>query len=173
MTIEWLDDEIPGKFKNIEDFLALMDGVQLSLEEKQFVIQVRAEENLQRAKSRANEQPGGIDPSRAHIETERGRVDRYVVMEDTSSSNQGGNPNSALAIEAGRNAYDVTLTNADGEVVSKYEVGSMEGLHILTDAAKLPRRSGGGAKVKRHVKIRMKKRGGGGGRAARRDQGSR
>lgn len=172
MTIEWLDDELPGKYKNLEDFLALMDGVQLSLEEKQFLIRVRAEENLQAANSRRDDEAGAIDASRARIETDRGRVDRYVVLEDTSSSNQGGNPNSALAIELGRNAYDVTLLSPDGETVNEYEVGSMKGLYILTDAANLPRQNKGGAKVKRHVKIRMKK-GGSRGRSARRDKGTR
>ncbi|MFE0964062.1 MULTISPECIES: hypothetical protein [Streptomyces] len=166
MNIDW-EKEVGGK--KLEQFLALEDGVQLSLEEKQFVIRVRAEENLARAKSRIEEQSGPIDASRAQIKTDRGRVDRYVLLEDTSSSNQGGNPNSALAIEAGRNAYDVTLLSPDGEVVREYTVGAMEGLHILTDAANLPAKGGGGAKVRRHVKIRMKKGGRRGGRASRRD----
>ncbi|USH44933.1 hypothetical protein SEA_GREENWEASEL_15 [Streptomyces phage GreenWeasel] len=164
MNIDW-EKEVGGK--KLEQFLALEEGVQLSLEEKQFVIRVRAEENLAAAKSRKD--GGPVDASRAQIKTDRGRVDRYVLLEDTSSSNQGGNPNSALAIEAGRNAYDVTLLSPDGEVVSRYTVGATEGLHILTDAANLPAKGGGGAKVKRHVKIRMKKGGRRGGRTSRRD----
>ncbi|MCS0601103.1 DUF5403 family protein [Streptomyces sp. LP11] len=168
MSIEWLDNGLGSKFKNVEDYLALIDGVQLALEEKQFLIRVRAEENLQRARAGKGKEIGALDPTGATVEVERGRVDRYVVLEDHAVDHQGGNPNSALAIELGRNAYDVTLLNAEGETVNKYTVGSMEGLFILTDAADLPHRDGGGAKVKRHVRIRMKK-GGGGGRTSIRD----
>ncbi|MFE9254038.1 hypothetical protein [Streptomyces sp. NPDC006879] len=165
MSVDW-EDNVKGL--KIEEFLARMDGVQSYLEVPQFKILVRAEENLNAAKSRLAKNQD-IDLSRAHIKAERGRIDRYVVLEDTSSSRQGGNPNSALAIEKGRNAYDVTLLNPEGEVVNEYTVGAMDGLHILTDAARLPRKDKGGARVKRRVKIRMKKGGRASGRASRRD----
>ncbi|MEU6056982.1 hypothetical protein [Streptomyces sp. NPDC047097] len=163
MTIKW-ERAVGGR--KLEQFLALMDGVQLSLTETQFEMQVRAEENLNQAKSRRGG-PGALDASRASIETDRGRVDRFVVLQDSSSSRQGGDVNSALAIELGRNAYDVTVLNAAGDPVREYEVGAMQGLYVLTDAANLPRKRKGGAKGKRHVKVRMK--GGGRGRPSRRD----
>ncbi|MEU8621418.1 hypothetical protein [Streptomyces sp. NPDC048623] len=153
MSIDW---EQAVKGKKLEQFLAMMDGVQGAVEESQFVIGVRAEENLAALRSGRDTKD---DVKGAEIKTDRGRIDRYVILEDVSSSRQGGNVNSALSIELGRNAYDVTLLSPDGETVNEYTVGAKGGSYILTDAARLPRRNKGGAKVKRHVKIRMKKGG--------------
>ncbi|MFE7463102.1 hypothetical protein ACFU6R_03220 [Streptomyces sp. NPDC057499] len=167
MKIEW-EKRVDGK--KFEQFIGLIGGVQLSLEETQFEIRVRAEENLQRVRAAGNSHRGGVpDVGGAEIGTERGRVDRYVTLSDASANRQGGNPNSALSIELGRNAYDVTLLDGDGKTVTKYTVGAMGGTYILTDAADLPHKLKGGAKVKRHVKIRMKKGGRRGGRTSRRD----
>ncbi|MGW4158701.1 hypothetical protein [Streptomyces sp. NPDC004788] len=153
MSIDW---EQAVKGKKLEQFLAMLDGVQGAVEESQFVIRVRAEENLAALRSGRDTKD---DVKGAEIKTDRGRIDRYVILEDVSSSSQGGNVNSALSIELGRNAYDVTLLSPDNETVNEYTVGAKGGSYILTDAARLPRRNKGGAKVKRHVKIRMKKGG--------------
>ncbi|MFE4451422.1 hypothetical protein [Streptomyces sp. NPDC056796] len=141
----------------LERFLAVMPGVREELEWTQFEIMVRAEENLNATKS-SGSKGRSVDTSHASITRESGKIDQFVVMEDKSSSRQGGSPNSALAIELGRGAYDVTVVSPDGDTVNEYTVGAMSGLYILTDAANLPRRRKGGSKSKRHVKIRLKKK---------------
>ncbi|WP_432078677.1 hypothetical protein [Streptomyces sp. YPW6] len=150
MSIEW-ERSVDGK--KLEQFLALMDGVQGELEVKQFEIQVRAEENLQQVKASPKTR-GSV--SQSSIETDRGRVDRYVILQDITTSDSAS-VNSALSIEVGRGAYDVTLQSPDGETISEYTVAGFEGLYILTNAANLPRKSKGGSRTRRHVTIRRKK----------------
>ncbi|MEU5446887.1 hypothetical protein [Streptomyces californicus] len=150
MSIEW-ERSVDGK--KLEQFLALMDGVQGELEVKQFEIQVRAEENLQRVKASPKTR-GSV--SQSSIETDRGRVDRYVILQDITTSDSAS-VNSALSIEVGRGAYDVTLQSPDGETISEYTVAGFEGLYILTNAANLPRKNKGGSRTRRHVTIRRKK----------------
>ncbi|MGW7434720.1 hypothetical protein [Streptomyces sp. NPDC054849] len=163
MKIDW-DESVEGL--KLEEYLALMDGVQGEVEFTQFEIRVRAEENLQRVKQ---DRKSRAAVSNTSIQTERGRVDRYVVLQDIATDEQAGKANSALSIELGRGAYDVTLLNPEGETVNEYTVGAMNGLYILTDAANLPRSRKGGSKVRRHVKIRQKKGGARRGRSSRRD----
>ncbi|MFF3015823.1 hypothetical protein F0344_12455 [Streptomyces finlayi] len=150
MSIEW-ERSVDGK--KLEEFLALMDGVQGELDVQQFEMQVRAEENLQRVKASPKTR-GSV--SQSSIETERGRVDRYVILQDITKSDSAS-VNSAMSIEVGRGAYDVTLLSPDGETVSEYTVAGFEGLYILANAAKLPRKNKGGSRTKRHVTIRRKK----------------
>lgn len=154
MSIKW-EKRVGGM--PLERYLATMDGVREELEWTQFEIMVRAEENLNATKS-SSSKGRSVDTSHASITRESGTIDQFVVMEDTSSSRQGGSPNSALAIELGRGAYDVSVLSPDGDTVNEYTVGAMSGLYILTDAANLPRRRKGGAKSKRHIKIRQKKK---------------
>lgn len=154
MSIKW-EKRVDGM--PLERFLAVMPGVRDELDWTQFEILVRAEENLNATKSASNK-GRSVDTSHASVTRESGKIDQFVVLEDTSSSRQGGSPNSALAIELGRSAYDVTVMSPDGDTVNEYTVGAMDGLYILTDAANLPRRRKGGAKAKRHITIRQKRR---------------
>lgn len=164
MSIKW-EKRVNGM--PLERFLAVMDGVQAELDFTQFEIKAKADEFLNEARS-ANDRGGNISVDRAHIETERGLVDRYVILKDTTSRSQG-DPNSALSIEFGRSAYDVTMRMLDGRVI-KYTVGGFEGLHILTRAAGVPTQRGGGSKARRHVRIVQRRKGGGRrGRTSRRD----
>ncbi|MFJ3775227.1 DUF5403 family protein [Streptomyces sp. NPDC090075] len=135
--------------KKLTEFIALLDGVQAEVDARAFEIAVRAEEALKQHRAE------GI----AQIDIAKGDIDAYVVLEDANGSNSNSNANSAMSIEYGRNGYKVEVVDDTGKVVNTYEVGPMEGLHILEDASHLPRKHGTPVKVPKTVKVR--KRGGG------------
>ncbi|MEU8133239.1 hypothetical protein [Streptodolium elevatio] len=164
MSVQW-EKRVNGM--PLERFLAVMDGVQAELDFVQFEIKAKADEFLNEARS-ARGRGGSVAVDRAHIETESGWVDRYVILEDTTSRSQG-DPNSALSIEFGRSSYDVTMRMLDGRT-HKYTVGGFEGLRILSRAAGVPTKRGGGPKARRHVRIVQRRKGGARrGRTSRRD----
>ncbi|AWY07578.1 hypothetical protein SEA_YOSIF_14 [Streptomyces phage Yosif] len=117
--------------KKIEKFIALNDGVQGELDNRAFEIGVRAEGYLLEHR---------LD-GHAQIEVERGRVDRYVVLNDERGQK------AAMSIEYGRAAQEVEVTDPDtGEKTTK-KVGEMEGLYILARAANLPKKRKGKVKL--------------------------
>jgi len=145
--------------KKIGEIIAMVDGVQAEVDARAFEIGVRAEELLLQHRAE------GV----AQIEIVKGDIDAYVVLADANGTNKKDNANSALSIEFGRSAYDVEVVDQQGQYVTEYTVGAMEGLHILEQASHLPKKSGAPVKVKRK-KVRIirrkkakkaKKRGGG------------
>lgn len=121
--------------KNLEDFLANMDGVQDTLALSAADIAVDADALLK------DHHAEGI----AHIEVLEGDVDRYVCLVDSNITNdETADSNSALSIEFGRAGY---IDPETGE-----EWGAMEGLHILSEAAGLARIKGKRAAKKRRRK---------------------
>jgi len=139
-------------YKNTPKIIAQHEGVQAEIWERTFEIAVRAEELLLQHRAE------GI----ARIDMAKGDIDAYVVLEDTNATNKGSGANSALSIEYGRNAYTVEVVDETGKVVNTYEVGAMEGLHILEEASHLPKRGGPKARVPKTVKVKAKKKRGGG-----------
>lgn len=111
------------KGRPIAKFIALMDEVQDELDNRTFEIAVRAEEALLQHRFEGH----------AAIEVDKGKVDRYVTLSDERGQK------AAMSIEYGRSAYTVERTAPDG---SKYEVevGAMEGLFILHNAAHLQKK---------------------------------
>jgi hypothetical protein len=110
--------------KPIAQALAKLGGVQDHLDDVVFEMGVRAEELLAEHRQEGH----------AYIDIERGRIDRYVVLNDERGQK------AAAAIEYGRRAYGIT---EDGEVVEDDDpravrvVGEMEGLMILHKATHL------------------------------------
>jgi hypothetical protein len=140
--------------KNLEEVIALVDGVQAEIDERAFEIGVRAEELL------LQHRVEGV----AQIEIVKGDVDSYVVLADANGTNAKSGANSAASIEFGRAAYDVELVDENNKLVNMYTVGATEGLHILEKASHLPKKHGPKvkpAKKKVRVKTKTKKRGGG------------
>jgi hypothetical protein len=139
-------------YKNTPKVIAQHEGVQAEIWERTFEIAVRAEELLKQHRAE------GI----ASIDMAKGNIDAYVVLEDKNATNKGTGANSALSIEYGRNAYQVVVVDDAGKAVTTYEVGAMEGLHILEEASHLPKRGGPKASVPKVVKVKAKKKRGGG-----------
>jgi hypothetical protein len=137
--------------KKITEVIASLDGVQDAIWERTFEIAARAEALL--VQHRAE----GI----ARIDMAKGDIDAYVVLEDANATNARSSNNSALSIEFGRAGYTVQVINDQGEVINEYEVGPMQGLHILEEASHLPKRSRGRAPIQKVVKVKARKRGGG------------
>jgi RecA/RadA recombinase len=126
--------------------------VQAEVEERAFEIGVRAEELLLQHRAE------GI----AQIEIAKGKIDSYVVLTDANATNRKTNANSAASIEFGRSGYKVEVVDETGKVVDTYEVGPMEGLHILEEAAHLPKKQGPKVRAKTvRIKANRRKRGGG------------
>lgn len=116
--------------RKFEEFIAYLDNVQWEVDSRALEVAERAE-NLLR-----DHRVDGI----AHIETEKGDVDSYVVLVDSNVTNiEDGDSNSALSIEFGRAGW----IDQDGKTW-----GEMAGLHILASAANLPK-SGGKRSAKR------------------------
>ncbi|WP_405056967.1 DUF5403 family protein [Kribbella sp. NBC_01505] len=115
--------------RSMEKGLARHPGVQDYMVEATFEIGVRAEDLLLEHRQEGH----------ASIEIENGRVDHYVILSDERGQK------AALSIEYGRDAYDVTWEDKDGEEHT-YTVGAMAGLYILHQAAHL--RGGRKGKVK-------------------------
>jgi hypothetical protein len=141
--------------KNLEQFIAELDGVQAEVDERAFEIGVRAEELLLQHRAE------GI----AQIEIAKGDIDSYVVLTDANGTNKKAGANSAASIEFGRSAYDVEVVDETGRVINEYTVGAMQGLHILEQASHLPKKNGPKVRQKK-VRIKAKtkkakKRGGG------------
>jgi hypothetical protein len=144
--------------KKMSEIIASLPEVQDEVDARAFEIGVRAEELLLQHRAE------GI----AQIDIAKGDIDTYVVLEDTNGTNAKSNANSAMSIEFGRSAYDVEVVDQQGQYVTEYTVGAMEGLHILETASHLPKKHGPAVKVHRQ-KIRIirrkkkktKKRGGG------------
>ncbi|ATI18635.1 hypothetical protein SEA_AMETHYST_13 [Streptomyces phage Amethyst] len=141
--------------KNMAEFIASLPEVQDEVDNRAFEIGVRAEELL------LQHRVEGI----AQIEIAKGDIDAYVVLTDANGTNSKSGANSAASIEFGRSAYDVEVVDETGKVVDEYTVGAMEGLHILSQASHLPKKSGPRVKgKKRRIKAKAgktKKRGGG------------
>lgn len=77
----------------------------------------------------------------AHIEVESHDVDRFVCLVDSNVTNEeSATNNSALSIELGRAGY----IDEHGQTY-----GEMEGLYILSTAARVPRKRGRIAKIYR------------------------
>ncbi|WP_406192363.1 DUF5403 family protein [Streptomyces griseus] len=139
--------------KKMTEVIASLDEVQGEIWSRTFEIAARAEALL--VQHRAE----GI----AKIDMLKGDIDGYVVLEDTNRNNTGsgkGKANSAASIEFGRNAYEVEVVNDRGQVVDSYEVGSMDGLYILTEASHLPKKRRT-VRAPKTVKVKRRKRGGG------------
>lgn len=130
--------------------IAELDGVQNEIWERTFQIAARAEAAL------VQHRVEGI----AQIDMAKGDIDAYVVLEDTNATNKKKGANSAASIEFGREGYEVEVVDTAGNVVNEYEVGPMEGLYILTEAANLPKKQRN-VRTPRKVKIKQRKRGGG------------
>ncbi|MFH8414359.1 DUF5403 family protein [Streptomyces collinus] len=138
--------------KNMAEFIASLPEVQGEVDNRAFEIGVRAEELL------LQHRVEGV----AQIEIAKGDIDAYVVLADANGTNSKSGANSAASIEFGRSAYDVEVVDETGKVVDEYTVGAMEGLHILSRASHLPKKSGQRVKgKKRRIKAKSKKRGGG------------
>ncbi|MGW5130880.1 DUF5403 family protein [Streptomyces sp. NPDC004135] len=135
--------------KNMAEFIATLPEVQAEVDERAFEIGVRAEELLLQHRAE------GI----ARIEIAKGDIDSYVVLTDANATNAKKTANSAASIEFGRAGYTVDVVDETGKVVDSYEVGPMEGLHILEQASHLPAKQR--PKVRGPKRVRVKKRGGG------------
>lgn len=165
--IQW-EKRVDGR--KLEQFLALMPGVQESLTETRFRMQVAAEKELAQVRSNSKTRGGSVG-EHASIEVHHEHVDHYLILKDVSTSSVKGAPNSALAIELGRSAYEVTLER-DGQDPYRYTVGAMKGTFILHHATGLPETRKGGSGGRRHITITQgRRRGRGRGRSARRDKG--
>ncbi|WP_031513699.1 DUF5403 family protein [Streptomyces sp. NRRL F-5123] len=117
-------------YQRTPKLIAQLPEVQEAIWERTFEIAARAEELL------VAHRYEGI----AQVDIAKGDIDAYVVLEDTNVTNASGGANSAASIEFGRNGYNVQVVNDQGEVVSEYTVAPAEGLHILEDASRLPRK---------------------------------
>ncbi|MFI5863560.1 hypothetical protein [Streptomyces sp. NPDC051546] len=128
--------------RNIEEFIALNDGVVHELDNRTFQIAVRAETYLQEHQDyeeEVEEETGVRADGHSFIDIERGKIDRYVVLNDERGQN------AALSIEYGRAAYEVERTDKDGNTRT-VEVGAMPGLYILARASNLPKKRKGRVK---------------------------
>ncbi|MGW0861294.1 DUF5403 family protein [Streptomyces sp. NPDC002611] len=145
--------------KKMSEFIALLPEVQDEIDRRAFEIGVRAEDLLLQHRAE------GV----AQIDVVKGDIDSYVVLEDTNGTNRKSGANSAMSIEFGRSAYSVEVVDQNGQYVTEYTVGAMEGLHILEQASHLPKRTEAPVKVhrqkvriiRRKKKSKGKKRGGG------------
>lgn len=132
---------IKGKIrgKNIEEVIALNEGVVHELDNRTFQIAVRAETYLQEHQDyekEVEEETGVRADGHSFIDIARGKIDRYVVLSDERGQN------AALSIEYGRDAYEVEVTDEDGNTRT-VEVGAMAGLYILARASNLPKKRKG------------------------------
>lgn len=143
-------DSPRGPKDKLHKLIAELDGVQGEIWERTFEIAARAEALL--VQHRAD----GV----AQIDMAKGDIDAYVVLEDKNASNKPAGANSAASIEFGRSAYEVEVVDSSGDVVREYEVGAMEGLYILTEAAHLPKKKRS-TRTPKKVRIKARKRGGG------------
>ena len=139
-------------YKNTPKIIAQHEGVQAEIWERTFEIAVRAEELLKQHRAE------GI----ASIDMAKGRIDGYVVLQDANGTNKKSGANSAASIEFGRDGYTVVVVDDNGKAVTTYEVGPMEGLHILEEASHLPKKSGPKVRGPKVVKVKAKKKRGGG-----------
>ena len=104
--------------KKMNKIVAKHKEVQASLEFHALEIAVTAEALLK------NHRAEGV----AEINVDSGKVDKYVYLDDKVKSNRNPLASSALSIETGRAGY-----------IDQYGIhyGEMEGLWILSDAAKV------------------------------------
>lgn len=128
MAIE-IDNKVNGK--KFEQFIGMMPGVAAALDDTTFEVAVKAEALLQ-------EHQDYDDETDAHsqIDIERGRVDRYVVLNDDRGQK------AAMSIEYGRAAGKKKVRGKDGQ---EYEItwGDSPGLFILAQASNLPKKRKG------------------------------
>jgi hypothetical protein len=113
--------------KTIEDFIALNDGVVHELDNRTFEIAVRAEALL------AEHRMDGD----ASIDVERGKTDRYVVLNDDAGQKH------AMSIEYGRAAGQKEVRNKKTGEMETISWGDMDGLFILATASNLPKKRKG------------------------------
>jgi hypothetical protein len=116
-----------GGTEKLVKFLARTPAVQSELQRQAERIAARAEIAL--AEIREDEDYTGDHHS--EIKVERGRIDRYVHLDDTRGQF------AALSIEFGRQSYTYQRPTKDGGTVT-VRVKAMEGKYILTEAANLP-----------------------------------
>jgi hypothetical protein len=116
-----------GGTEKLVKFLAKTPAVQRELQDQADRIAARARIAL--AEIREDEDYTGDHHS--EIKVERGRIDRYVHLDDTRGQF------AALSIEFGRRAYTYQRPTKDGGTVT-VTVKAMNGKYILTDAANLP-----------------------------------
>ncbi|MGW3323884.1 hypothetical protein [Streptomyces virginiae] len=125
--------------RKIEQLIALNEGVVHELDNRTFQIAVRAEAYLlehQNYEKEVEEETGVRADGHSFIDIERGRVDRYVVLNDERGQK------AALSIEYGRDAYEVERTDENGDTYT-VEVGAMPGLYVLARASNLPKKRKG------------------------------
>ncbi|MEU9605456.1 DUF5403 family protein [Streptomyces sp. NPDC048057] len=137
--------------KKMSEVIASLPEVQDEIWERTFEIAARAEALL------VQHRVEGV----AKIDMAKGDIDAYVVLEDRNATNVRKSNNSAASIELGRGGYTVEVVNERGQVVNEYEVAPAEGLHILAEASRLPKRSRGlRAATEKRIKIKRRKRNG-------------
>ncbi|MET8111183.1 DUF5403 family protein [Streptomyces prasinus] len=139
------------KKDRLHQLVAELPGVQAEIWERTFQIAARAEAAL------VQHRVEGV----AKIDMLKGDIDGYVVLEDKAGSNQTPNKskkyaNSAASIEFGRSGYEVEMVNERGQIVRTYEVSPAEGLHILTEAANLPKKQRALRIKARKIRVKVK-----------------
>ncbi|QMP84485.1 protein of unknown function DUF5403 [Streptomyces phage Endor1] len=129
-----IDDKVKGK--DFEQFIAMMPGVAGALDDTTFEVAVKAEALLQ-----LHQDYDDDTDAHSSIEIERGRVDRYVVLNDERGEK------AAMSIEYGRAAGKKTVRDKDG---NKVEItwGESPGLFILAQASNLPKKRKGKVRLK-------------------------
>ncbi|WJN62792.1 tail completion protein [Streptomyces phage phiScoe2] len=127
-------DNVGGK--ELEKFLGMMPGVAGALDDTTFEVAVKAEALLQLHQDYDDD----ID-AHSEIDVERGRVDRYVVLNDDRGQK------AAMSIEYGRAAGKKTVKDKHGNDV-EVTWGAMDGLYILAQASNLPKKRKGKVRLK-------------------------
>ncbi|QEQ94045.1 hypothetical protein SEA_SAFTANT_13 [Streptomyces phage Saftant] len=122
----------PGGRK-FEQFIGMLPGVAAALDDTTFEIAVKAEGYLQEYQDYDEEERNA---GHSEIDIERGRVDRYVVLNDDRGDK------AAMSIEYGRAAGKKTVKDKDGNDV-EVEWGAMDGKFILARASNLPKKRKG------------------------------
>ncbi|APC43255.1 hypothetical protein Joe_15 [Streptomyces phage Joe] len=129
-----IDNTVDGK--DFEKFIAMMPGVAAALDDTTFEVAVKAEALLQEHQDYdVTERNQG----HSNIDIERGRVDRYVVLNDDRGQK------AAMSIEYGRAAGKKTVKDKNGDKV-EISWGASEGLYILAQASNLPKKRKGKVK---------------------------
>ncbi|WJN63266.1 tail completion protein [Streptomyces phage phiScoe54] len=131
-----IDNKVEGK--DFEKFIAMMPGVAGALDDTTFEVAVKAEALLKEHQDYDEEERLG---GHSEIDIERGRVDRYVVLNDDRGQK------AAMSIEYGRAAGKKTVKDKHGNDV-EIEWGASEGLFILAQASNLPKKRKGKVRLK-------------------------
>ncbi|WJN62711.1 tail completion protein [Streptomyces phage phiScoe15] len=129
-----IDKNVNGK--EFQKFIAMMPGVAGALDDTTFEVAVKAEALLQ-----LHQDYDDDTDAHSSIDIERGRVDRYVVLNDDRGQK------AAMSIEYGRAAGSKTVKDKDGNDV-EITWGASEGLYILAQASNLPKKRKGKVRLK-------------------------